>query len=229
MSQKSPANGFKSLIIPAFIPIVFVLVMWLVKIAETLLNQDFSEWGIFPQTLLGLRGILFSPFIHGGWSHLMSNTLPLILLGFGLFHFYRNKAWGVLAFIYFFSGILTWIIGRESYHIGASSIVYGLAFFLLISSIIRREQRIMAFSMLIIFLYGSIIWGFFPQFFPNENISWEGHLSGAISGVSMAFDHRNDGPKPKQFFEDETDDETDDEYWKMESTENGEKSASEEL
>ncbi len=102
MSQKSPVNGFKSLIIPAFIPIVFVLVMWLVKIAETLLNQNFSEWGIFPQTLLGLRGILFSPFIHGGWSHLMSNTLPLILLGFGLFHFYRNNAWGFwLLFISF--------------------------------------------------------------------------------------------------------------------------------
>lgn len=224
MDKESSKHEFKSLIFSAFLPIVFVGIMWLVKIIETLLHQDFSDWGIYPQTLLGLRGILFSPFLHGGWSHLTSNSAPLILLGFGLFNFYRDKAWGAFTFIYLFSGFLTWIIGRESYHIGASSIVYGLAFFMLISAIIRREQRIMAFSMLIIFLYGSIVWGFFPQFFPNENISWEGHLSGAISGAIMAFYYRKDGPKSKQFFEDEIDDQNpaEDEYWKVEPSGNEE-------
>lgn len=219
-SKEENNNNFKSIVFATLIPLIFVVIMWLVKIGETILHQDFTEWGIFPQTILGLRGILFSPFLHGSWAHLGSNTLPFLLLGFGLFNFYRSKAWGVFGFIFFFSGFLTWIMGRESYHIGASSIIYGLEFFILISAIIRREQRLMAFSMLIIFLYGSIVWGFFPQFFPNENISWEGHLSGAISGAIMAYYYRNDGPRKKDFFKDEDPCEsTEDEYWMVEQSE----------
>lgn len=214
MKEKS----FKELMAALTTPLIFVTILWLVKIAEVSLNQDFSTWGVFPLALNGLRGILFSPFLHGGWSHLSSNTIPLLLLGFGLFSFYRSTSWAVLGFIYLFSGLLTWIIGRESYHIGASGIVYGIAFFLLISSWMRKEPGMSAFSMLIIFLYGSIVWGFFPQFFPNENISWEAHLSGAISGVIMAFYYRNEGPQPKSYFEDERDDEPDedeDDYWNV--------------
>jgi len=219
-SKEEEKSNLKSIIFSTLIPLVFVITMWLVKMGETILHQEFTEWGIFPQTVLGLRGILFSPFLHGSWAHLASNTLPFLLLGFGLFNFYKTKAWSVLGFIYIFSGFLTWIMGRESYHIGASSIIYGLEFFILISAIIRREQRLMAFSMLIIFLYGSIVWGFFPQFFPNENISWEGHLSGAISGAIMAYYYRKDGPRKKDFFNDEDSYEsTEDEYWMTEQTE----------
>lgn len=219
-SKEEDKSNLKSIIFSALFPLVFVITMWLVKMGETILHQEFTEWGIFPQTALGLRGILFSPFLHGSWAHLVSNTLPFLLLGFGLFNFYKSKAWIVLGFIYIFSGFLTWIMGRESYHIGASSIIYGLEFFILISAIIRREQRLMAFSMLIIFLYGSIVWGFFPQFFPNENISWEGHLSGAISGAIMAYYYRKDGPHKKEFFNDEDSYEpTEDEYWMTEQTE----------
>jgi membrane associated rhomboid family serine protease len=147
-------KSFRQFMAAVTVPLIFVAILWLIKIVEVTLNSDFSDWGVFPQTLKGLRGILFSPLLHGGWSHLSSNSIPLILLGFGLFNFYRSKSWVVLGFIYLFSGVLTWIIGRESYHIGASGLVYGIAFFLLVSSLIRKETGLSAFSMLIIFLYG---------------------------------------------------------------------------
>ncbi len=207
-------TSFKQLVYASIFPFLMVFTMWMVKIYETVFHHDLSNYGVFPQTLSGLRGIIFSPFLHSDWSHLSSNSVPLFLLGLGLFNFYRNKAWWVLLFIFIVSGVFTWILGRESYHIGASGVVYGLAFFILLSSIIRREQGMMAFSMLIIFLYGSIIWGFFPQFFPNQNISWEGHLAGAIAGVIIAIYYRDEGPKKRVYFEDETDTElSEDEYW----------------
>jgi membrane associated rhomboid family serine protease len=209
-------KSFRQFMAAVTVPLIFVAILWLIKIVEVTLNSDFSDWGVFPQTLKGLRGILFSPLLHGGWSHLSSNSIPLILLGFGLFNFYRSKSWVVLGFIYLFSGVLTWIIGRESYHIGASGLVYGIAFFLLVSSLIRKETGLSAFSMLIIFLYGSIVWGFFPQFFPHENISWEAHLSGAISGVIMAIYFRNEGPQRKKYFEEEEENIPEEEqYWNI--------------
>lgn len=220
MASNSRRDSLKQMIAASIFPICIVAMMWIVKILETTIGEDFSEWGIYPQTIKGLRGVVFSPFLHGGWPHLASNSVPLIMLGFGLFNFYKNKSWVVLGFIYLFSGLLTWIIGRESYHIGASGIVYGIAFFLLISSLIRKEQGLSAFSMLIIFLYGSMIWGFFPQFFPKENISWEAHLAGAISGVIIAIYYRKEGPKAKTYFDDESDNTSEEEYWLIDETKN---------
>lgn len=213
MTTQSP---FKQLVHASFIPLLIVGVIWMVKICETIFELNFAEFGVYPQSFIGLRGIIFSPFLHSDWAHLTSNTVPIFLLGLGLFNFYPTKAIWVLLFIYLVSGIFTWLLGRESYHIGASGIVYGLAFFLLLSSIIRREQAMMAFSMLIIFLYGSIIWGFFPQFYPNQNISWEGHLAGAIAGIIIAIYYREEGPKKKVYFEDEQEEVVEDEYWNQE-------------
>lgn len=213
MTTQSP---FKQLVYASFIPLLIVGVIWMVKICETIFELNFAEFGVYPQSFIGLRGIIFSPFLHSDWAHLTSNTVPIFLLGLGLFNFYPTKAIWVLLFIYLVSGIFTWLLGRESYHIGASGIIYGLAFFLLLSSIIRREQAMMSFSMLIIFLYGSIIWGFFPQFYPNQNISWEGHLAGAIAGIIIAIYYREEGPKKKVYFEDEQEEVVEDEYWNQE-------------
>ena len=119
---------------------------------------------------------------------------------------------GHFEFLFFliFTGVFTWLIGRESYHIGASGIVYAMSFFILVSAIIKKERRLMSFALLVIFLYGSIIWGFFPEFFPDKNISWEGHLAGALSGIIAAFMFSDKGPQ-KTIYKWEEEDNIDDE------------------
>lgn len=175
-----------------YFPVVFLVIIWLVKFYEVAMGVDFIHAGIMPRTVSGLQGILFSPLIHSDWKHLFDNSIPLFLLSFALFYFYRGIAFTIYFFIYFISGMLLWIIGRESYHIGASGIIYGLAAFLFLSGIIRRITHLMAISLLVVFLYGSLIWGLLPY---DYKISWEGHLSGAIVGFVLALLYRDRGPE----------------------------------
>jgi membrane associated rhomboid family serine protease len=148
-------------------------------------------------------GVIPMPFLHGDYSHLFSNSIPLFVLLFSLFYFFQKKAMLIVMMTWFMVGILTWVIGTEGTHIGASGIVYALAFFLVTISILKLETKLMAYSLIIIFLYGSIVWGFFPQLFPDKHISWEGHLAGAITGIILAFFYRNEGPVKQVYFEDE--------------------------
>jgi membrane associated rhomboid family serine protease len=155
------------------------------------------------------------PFLHSGISHLFSNSGPLLILGGFIFYFYREVAWKVLLWIYLLSGSWLWLGGRTAMHIGASGLVYGFAAFLFFSGIFKKSTALMTVSLVIIFLYGSMVWGFFPEFFPKENISWEGHLFGFIAGLLMAVYFRNDGPKKTTYQWLEDDElETDDEFWK---------------
>jgi len=180
-------------------PTLLVAIMWLVKIAELIFDTSFATLGVYPQKLSGLPGIFLSPFIHGNLAHLSANTIPIWVLGSVLLYFYREIAWKVLLLIYVVTGLWVWAWARESYHIGMSGIIYGLASFLFFSGIFRREGRLMAISFLVIFLYGSLIWGIFPQLFPKENISWESHLMGLIAGLAMAIFYRKEGPQPKRY------------------------------
>lgn len=175
------------------IPGIFVFFMWLVKIIEVLFDVDFSRFGIYPLTLQGLRGILFSPFIHADFTHLFSNSLPLFLLSIALFYFYSEVALKVFIWTYFLTGLLVWFAGREAWHIGASGLVYGLASFLFFSGIIRRYFRLIALSLLIVFLYGSMVWGLFPGVY--KNVSWESHMLGFFSGAALAIFYRKQGPQ----------------------------------
>ncbi|MBP9549460.1 MAG: rhomboid family intramembrane serine protease, partial [Chitinophagales bacterium] len=171
-----------------FMPIVFVALMWLVKIFEVLTGISLASWGVFPLTVKGLRGILFSPLIHGDWNHLISNSVPFIILGFLMLFTYRKVAFKAFVFIYLASGFMLWLTGRPSYHIGASNLVYGFAFFLFFSGVFRKDIQSIALSLLIVFLYGGIVWGLLPL---DWHISWEGHLMGGISGAFIAFIYRN--------------------------------------
>lgn len=183
----------KKLFLSIIIPGVFLFFMWFVKIIEVLFEVDLSGFGIYPLTIKGLQGILFSPFIHADFNHLFSNSLPLFLLSVALFYFYSEVALKVFTWTFFLTGLFVWIAGRETLHIGASGLVYGLASFLFFSGIIRRYFRLIALSLLIVFLYGSMVWGLFPGVY--KNVSWESHMLGSFSGIILAIWYRNEGPQ----------------------------------
>jgi membrane associated rhomboid family serine protease len=208
--------------VAALLPPVYLLVfMWLVKIFEILFKTDVGFLGVHPLSLDGLPGILLMPFIHGGWSHLMANTVPFMVLSTALFYFYREISWKVLIGIWLLSGMWVWFGGRPSWHIGASGVIYGLSAFLFLSGIIRDVKGLAALSLIVAFLYGSMIWGVFPDFFPKEkNIRWEGHLGGLISGVIMALYYRTQGPQRRKYSWELEDEEEEDPnpYWRSTHT-----------
>lgn len=194
-SEISAEGAFyrKKLLLSMIIPGIFVFLMWLTKIIEILFDIDLSKFGIYPLTEKGLYGILFSPFIHADFGHLFNNSLPLFFLSIALFYFYSEVALKVFIWTYFLTGLLVWLAGRDAWHIGASGLVYGLASFLFFSGIIRRYFRLIALSLLIVFLYGSMVWGLFPGVY--KNVSWESHMLGFFSGVVLAVSYRNQGPQ----------------------------------
>jgi membrane associated rhomboid family serine protease len=183
----------KKFFLSILVPGIFVFILWLIKISEILFQTDFSFLGIYPLELKGLPGILLSPLVHENFKHLISNSVPLILLGSGLFYFYSDVALKVSGWIYLLTGIFVWIGGREAWHIGASGIVYGLASFLFFSGIFRRYYRLVALSLLVVFLYGSMIWGMVPELY--RNVSWESHIMGFVAGIIMAIVYRKQGPQ----------------------------------
>lgn len=175
-------------------------VIWTVHLFNWTFDLHLSRFGLEPRTLNGLAGIFFAPFLHGDWNHLLSNSLPLFLLFGGTLYFYRGIGFRVLVWIWIFGGLGVWLIGRDSYHIGASGLLYGFAAFLATSGIIRNDTRLMAVSLLTVFLYGSMIWGVLPLF---KHVSWESHLMGALVGLISAIVYRHEGPPKPQYFLDE--------------------------
>ena len=177
--------------------------MWIVFLTGVILNLNMDRLGILPRHLSGLIGIVTGPFIHAGFSHIISNTIPLVILGWIIFFFYPKSAYRSFALIYLLTDSLVWLFAREVYHIGASGIVYGFVSFLFFSGIFRRDNKSVALALLVTFLYGGIVWGVLPG---QKGISWESHLFGAIAGVFAAFVFRKIDPPKKYDWEDEEDD-----------------------
>ena len=221
--EKEGAFYKRKLLLSMIIPGIFVFLMWLVKIVEVLFDINLTRFGIYPLTVQGLPGILLSPFIHADFTHLFSNSVPLFFLSLALFYFYSEVALKVLIWTYFLTGLLVWIAGREAWHIGASGVIYGLASFLFFSGIIRRYFRLIALSLLIVFLYGSMVWGLFPGVY--KNVSWESHMLGFFSGLALSVWYRNQGPqRPVYEWMDEEEEkrgEGEDEIRGMQEGENG--------
>lgn len=169
-------------------PLYFVLLLWFVFWMEVKFGFRLVEFGIYPRDFQGLRGVLMSPFIHGDLEHLYNNSIPLLVLIAALRYFYREHALKVLVLGILGSGFLTWLIARESYHIGASGLVYVLVSFIFFKGIQTKYYRLVALSLTIIFVYGGLVWYVFPDV--KEGISWEGHLAGLLVGLvfSLIFD-----------------------------------------
>ncbi|WP_456441174.1 rhomboid family intramembrane serine protease [Psychroserpens sp.] len=177
-------------------PVFFVLLIWVVFWLQVRFFPVIKTFGVYPQKLEGLSGIFFSPFIHSDIEHLYHNSIPLFILSVALFYFYRKISWKVILYGILLSGLITWLIGRPSNHIGASGLVYVLVSFIFFKGIFAKHYRLVALSLIIIFLYGSMIWYVFPV---KEGMSWEGHLGGLISGLLFAIIFRKSVAKPERY------------------------------
>ena len=181
-------------------PLSFLILLWLIQFAQYLFLLKLVKYGLLPQTTKGLTGIFTAPLIHSGFNHIISNSIPLLFLGSGIFYFYKEAAYKVFFMVYFIPGILVWFLGRESFHIGSSRLVYGYVTFLFFSGLIRRDNRSIALALIVTFLYGSLIWGVLPL---SREISWEYHLFGALTGIYAAIIFRKSDPIKKYDWEEE--------------------------
>ena len=166
--------------------LIFIILLWVIKVADTLLPFDLSQFGIVPRTLRGLIGIVLAPLLHVNYFHLISNTVPAFVLLLVLFSVYKKQAFIVIIESVLIGGGLVWIFGRSASHVGISGLIYSMAAFLIVAGFLKKEIKSLFTSVLIIFLYGGLIWGVFPG---RYWISWEGHLFGALAGVLIAFIH----------------------------------------
>ncbi len=192
--------------------IAAIILLWIIKGVEVVFAWNLNVYGIYPREIENLLGIAFAPMIHGSFEHLFSNTMALFVLAIALFYEYPKSAKYVFLIIYFGSGIGVWLFARESYHYGASGLTHGMMFFLFLIGVLRRDKPAMAVSMIVFFLYGSMVWGVLPT---REDISFETHLFGALAGIICAIIFHNRDPKPPEkkysWEEEEEEDDTDSE------------------
>jgi len=165
-------------------PLFAVVLLWFIFWADQNFYRELYTFGIYPQKLSGLKGVFLSPFIHGSGEHLLKNSIPLFVLLVALRYFYYDYFFKIIALGIFFSGLLTWIIGRENYHIGASGLIYVVASFIFFKGIQTQYYRLIALSLAVILVYGGMIWYVFPT--ADETISWEGHLAGFLTGIFLS-------------------------------------------
>lgn len=177
-------------------PLTFVLLMWIAFWADYRFGLRLRYYGIYPQKIEGLRGVLLGPFIHSDLRHLFNNSVPLMVLTSALFYFYRKIRWRVLILGIILTGIVTWFIGRPALHIGASGVVYLLAAFLFFKGIFSKHFQLTALALIVVFLYGSLLWYLFPI---DPKISWEGHLSGFAVGFIFAMIFRKNPIEKKKY------------------------------
>ena len=165
------------------VPFRIIFLMWLCFFLEFVYGWPISNFGIQPRTVTGLIGIFVAPLIHGSVLHLVSNTVPLLFLGSVLFFFYYRIGGIVFFRSYIWTNALVWLFARPANHIGASGLVYGLAFFLIFFGLFRRDFISILISVLTLLLYGGVFYGVLPT---DPRVSWESHFAGALVGIISA-------------------------------------------
>ena len=205
MSQEIiPFSTKRQFIHAIFIPVIIGIMMILSFVLEKGMDWDFHTAGVYPRRIENIWGIFTLVFVHADWSHLTNNIISFLLLSSFLYFFYKELASKVMLISYVSSGFILWIIGRDSWHVGASGWIYSLAFFLFFSGLIRKHIPLIAISLIVAFIYGSMIWHIFPWQI-QDPVSWEGHLAGGLVGVILSVLYRNSDPqKPVQIWDDDT-------------------------
>lgn len=165
-------------------PLQFLVLIWIIHIVQLFLPGDFGALGIYPRTTMGLRGIVMAPLIHGDFGHLISNSVPFLVLTTMIMYFYRKVANKAFFMIYFLTGLAVWAFGRSVFHIGLSGVVYGLVAFVFWSGIFRRNIKAIILALIVTVLYSGMFLGVLPN---QPGISWESHLLGAIAGIFVAY------------------------------------------
>lgn len=191
------------------VALVFIGVLWTIFIFDTVFGLRLGRFGLRPGSAMGLIGVFTAPLLHANFQHILSNTLPLFIALTATLYLYPNAAIRVIPTIWIGSGVLAWLIGRPSLHYGASGLIYGLLAFVFMSGILRRDMRSISVSLLVGFLYGSMVWGVLPT---RPQMSWEMHLSGALIGLLLAFVYRDLDRVPLLKYEWEEDDTVPDWY-----------------
>lgn len=167
---------------------LFIVILWLIKIIDSIFKIEFYQAGIYPRKLYGITGIITAPLLHSDFSHLISNTGTLFILMFTLFYSYKKSALYVSIIIWLATGLSVWLFGRQAYHIGSSGLLYGYLSYLFFLGIFRKETKAIAISLLVTFLYGGLVWGILPT---KPEISFESHLAGFLVGLICAIIFRN--------------------------------------
>ncbi len=167
---------------------IIVAVIWLVFLVDGFLGLGLRQFGLVPRQLSGLAGIIMVPLLHANFPHIISNSLPLFVGLLAMLYLYPNSAVKALPVLYFGTSILTWIYARPNLHIGASGLIYGILTYVFVSGLLRRDMRSIGVTLLVYFLYGSMVWGVLPI---REKMSWELHLSGVVLGVLLALRFRH--------------------------------------
>jgi membrane associated rhomboid family serine protease len=199
-SADAHAN-FRAAVLVAF---AFVVVLAVIHAAGAWLGLGLQRFGVHPRQMAGLAGVVAAPLLHGDLAHLLSNALPLLVAGTTMLHLYPDSSRVVLPAVYVGPGVAVWLFGRDSLHFGASGLVYGLVSYIFVAGLLRRDRRAIAASLLVAFMYGTLVWGVFPI---KVGTSWETHLAAAVIGIvsAIALRARDVPPRKRYSWEDEED------------------------
>lgn len=164
--------------------LTLLALMWVAEMVDYFLGGALNQFGIHPRSTSGLVGIIFAPFLHGGFAHLAANTVPFAVLGWLVLVQGRDEFWVVLLLVWLISGLGVWLFGASnSTHIGASGVIFGFFGFLLFRGILSRSWLPLLIAIAVCLVYGSLIFGVLPL---QRGVSWEGHLFGFIGGAIAA-------------------------------------------
>ena len=189
MSDDAPARSDGGLLRseaarPYLVVLGMAAVMWIVELIDLLPSTDLDRWGIRPRELRGLTGIVTTPFLHADLTHLIENTIPFLVLGCIIAASGTQRFIQVTVITAVVAGLGTWLVGPSgTVHVGASGLVFGYLAYLIVRGAFERHLGYLAVGLVVLFLYGGVLWGLLPQ----PGISWQGHVFGALGGVLAAW------------------------------------------